>query len=80
MKPPKWLPPASMLPGKIVGAPASPRGSLRSASGSDPDLFYFILSILFFSVILVACGNSWARDQTYPTVVTQTTAVTTLDP
>ena len=27
-----------------------------------------------------ACGSSWARDQTYPTVATQATAMTMSDP
>ena len=42
-------------------------------------LFYFILFYSFLAMP-VACGSSWARDQTHATAVTQAAAVTTLDP
>lgn len=34
----------------------------------------------FFFAIHVACGSSWATDQTHATAVTQAIAVTTLAP
>ena len=39
------------------------------------DTFYFI-----FLTLPLACGNSWARDQTQATALAQAAAVTTLDP
>ena len=42
--------------------------------------FIIIIIIIIILAVPTACENSWARNQTHATAVTQASAVTTLDP
>ena len=59
----------------ITGIARSKSICIRYKSTREPFFSHF-----FFLAAPVACGGSWARDQTCATAATQAAAVTTPDP
>ena len=60
----------------ITGIARSKSICIRYKSTREPFFSHFF----FFLAAPVACGGSWARDQTCATAATQAAAVTTPDP